>query len=227
MNREGGANARLPNKPLKLTAASRPQLSAYSLDRLQTMDHATAYAAVSALAQRDGSPRPAFEAVVDFLEAQTSAAYFRAIRRVSVERDVASLRDEVARILEEEPPPASIAAYYFGLFDAADDAGKEVCGFYIAGVDKLDPEADDFLCDPPWFPESRFLESEVLTALKEAELVARSKRAEHGSFIGYAGQLGIAMVLARFARSSLPAAAPIVVGFDDGDFVVLDTPAAD
>src|SRR5436190_1435523 len=111
------------------------------------MDHATAYAAVSALAQRDGSPRPAFGAVVDFLEAHTSAAYFRTIRQVPVERDVARLRDEVARILEEEPPPASIAAYYFGLFDATDDAGKEVCGFYIAGVDKLDPEADDFLCD--------------------------------------------------------------------------------
>jgi hypothetical protein len=137
---------------------------------------------------------------------------------VAIDDDVRRVREQLTSLLAKEPPDFPVAALYFGLFDAAGERGGEEIGFYVAGVDRYDPNGPDCLCNPTWWPEGRYLASDALAEVKLAELSASGKER---AFIGYAGQLGVALVVAKFASVNLLSAAIRVVGFDSGDFAEL------
>lgn len=78
---------------------------------------------------------------------------------------------------------------------------------------------------PPVAPAVRALERalELLMDLA-AELDAAQRGAEkERAWLGYAGQLGAALILSRFAVAGLAGTRQLVVGFDSGDHVVLGT----
>jgi hypothetical protein len=138
---------------------------------------------------------------------------------VSIENDISQLKAQLEHVLSSEPPPAGVAALFFGLFDALDENEQEIIGYYVAGVTHFDPEEPDTLCNPAWFPESRYLYSRALEAIKQAELsAAEAGRADDRALLGYAGQLATAIIVSRHAADGL-SQARIVVGFDSGDFV--------
>lgn len=53
---------------------------------------------------------------------------------------VDSIRHQLVKLIEREPPPDSLNAIYFGLFDTPDEEGAVGIGYYIAGVTRFDPE---------------------------------------------------------------------------------------
>ena len=140
------------------------------------------------------------------------------LANVPIEADVKRVRQQIVTLLRSEPPPSSVKAIYFGLFDAVADDGSQPIGYYLAGVDGFDAADKDCLCNPTWWPEGRYLTSRALDAVKEAEVVARnSGRDNDHALIGYAGQLGAALLISRFASTGLFPGLRRVVGFDSGD----------
>src|SRR5262245_32186350 len=103
------------------------------------MDLADTFDAVARLVDSAEAPVAAVSALLDQLDEAAGHDLCVAIRRVDVEADIAALRTQLRALLETEPPPPMITAFYFGLFDAADAEGAETIGFYIAGVERFDP----------------------------------------------------------------------------------------
>jgi hypothetical protein len=141
---------------------------------------------------------------------------------VQIARDIEDVHSQIEQLMQSHPLPSNADAIYFGLFDTVNDAGIEGIGYYIAGVSGFDPDDGDSLCDPIWWPEGRYLSSTTLDSVKKAEVAANTlgdKNTER--FLGYAGQLGTALLISRFASANLAGKFRRVVGFDSGDFAEL------
>jgi hypothetical protein len=182
------------------------------------LDFASTFHAVVALVARSAEPIPAWTQFIAYLESQ-SRVPLTALKAVEFAPDVRGLASQLQALVEAEPPPPNLNAIYFGLFDTADDDGVEGIGFYVSGVEGFDPEDGDSLCGPAWWPDGRYLQSAALDAIRALEVESgRAGKAELASLLGYAGQLGAAMLLAKFASRALFDALKIVVGFDSGDY---------
>lgn len=98
-------------------------------------------------------------------------------------------------------------------------------GYYVAAVEGYDPNDPDTLCEPAWWPEGRYLASDALGAVKAAELAAaRAGDEDAREFLAYAGQIGVAMLVSKFASLGLFRSACCVVGFDSGDVTEVYAP---
>ena len=139
------------------------------------------------------------------------------VASVDIESDLDSVVLQVKNTVDAEPPSSEIRLLWFGLFDAARD-GQEYAGYYLAGwtnekqLHKGGP--------PPYFPESRYMRSKVLDAVKsEAVRVGGESPETYEEFrlFDYALMFGAAAALSRFAALALGVGLPIYVGFDSGD----------
>ncbi len=183
------------------------------------MDLAPTFHAVVALVARSTRPADGWSELVAYL-GEKSGATVELLRDVAIIDDVHGAAEQLRELCAAEPPPTSVNAVYFGLFDTSDDDGVEGIGFYVSGVEDFDPNDPDSLCSPAWWPEGRYLQSAALDAVKELEVDCRGAgNSDAASLLGYAGQLGAAMLVAKFASGLLFGARKIVVGFDSGDFV--------
>jgi hypothetical protein len=157
-------------------------------------------------------PVEAWNGLIQYFLATLSADAIDVLHTVSIEEDVRSVRHQLERLLSLEPPRRAFRALYFGLFDATDATGEEQIGYYVTGVENFEDE--DSLCAADWCPDGRYLQSQALTALKKAEMAASG---EARRFISYVGQIGVALVVTRFASMALVANTRRFVGFDSGD----------
>lgn len=172
------------------------------------------------IANGAADPGAGWISLVEYLEAHGREPFLQ-LRSVDVGDDIRRLRAQLAAVLKSEPPPSTLDAVFFGLFDTVDLEGAERIGFYVAGVAAFDPNDGDSLCDPAWWPDGRYLTSAALDAIKLAELSARvSEKEALCTLLGYAGQLGAALLVSRFASGGLFVGLRHVVGFDSGDFAV-------
>ncbi|MGE0144387.1 MAG: hypothetical protein AB7I19_11410 [Planctomycetota bacterium] len=129
---------------------------------------------------------------------------------------------QLSQLIQRDPPPDDIDALWFGLFDAVDEEGSECIGYYVAGIRGFDEDDPDSRCSPAWWPEGRYLASATLAAIKEAEIEAGRRGADgQRAYMGYAGQLGAALLVSRFGAEGLAGRRQLVVGFDSGDYVVV------
>ena len=182
------------------------------------MDLESTFSDVVSLAQAADSPGAGWVSLVRYLE-DRSGESLPQLAVVDIERDVENVRRRLQELISSEPPPNDLNAVYFGLFDALDDDGAEVMGYYIAGVKDFDPMDGDSLCDPAWWPEGRYLESAVLSLIKNAELSAKANgQTELRALLSYAGRLGGGLLISKFAAAGLFPGHHCVVGFDEGDF---------
>lgn len=144
--------------------------------------------------------------------------FLGAVASLDIAADIVSVRSQLQALIRDEPPPNTIKAIWFGLFDSSDEDDEESIGYYASGVERYDPDDSDSLCDPKWWPEGRYLESVVLHEVKRAEVAALEAEADVvAELIAYAGQLGAAMLVSRFASAGLFPGCPRIVGFDSGD----------
>ena len=145
------------------------------------------------------------------------------LKAVDVGDDVVDVSAQLRELALDQPPPETLNAFYFGLFDTIDEAGVERIGYYVAGVDHYTPENPGSMCAPVWRPEGCYLTSRSLDAIKAAELAAaEADRPDTKNFLGYAGQLGVALIVTRFSAAGLGRTLRCVVGFDSGDVAEID-----
>jgi hypothetical protein len=144
------------------------------------------------------------------------------MRSVAIDEDVAAVQAQVEAAARRDPLPDGIDALWFGLFDACDDEGAAHIGYYVAGIRGFDSKDPDSRCSPAWWPEGRYLECRALATIKLLEIQARDRSDPSArSFLGYAGQLGAALLVSRFAGRAVAGQRQIVVGFDSGDYAVV------
>ncbi len=186
------------------------------------MDFESSFDHVCALVNAAPTAQAGWLALASFLASEVGSGVLEALHAVAIDMDIASVQSQVESAMRRDPLPDGIDALWFGLFDACDDEGAEFIGYYIAGIRGFDPEDPDSRSSPAWWPGERYLECEALSTIKRLEIDARA----HGdsaasSFLGYAGQLGTALLVSRFASKSLAGQRQIVVGFDSGDYAVV------
>lgn len=187
-------------------------------------DLASALALVSGVADSAANAQSGWESLIGALARCCVPDTVSKLRRVDIESDVASVGQQLAKLFQQDPPPADIDAFWFGLFDGFDEDGSECIGYYVAGVRGFDPHDEDSVCSPAWSPEEGYLVSSALAAIKQAELDASRRDADdERDWLGYAGQLGAALLVSRFAAAELASERQLVVGFDSGDYVVVGT----
>lgn len=185
-------------------------------------DLASALRLVSGIGGSAASAQSGWESLIGALATHCVPATVSQLRRIDIESDVASVGQQLAEIFRQDPPPDDIDAFWFGLFDGFDEDGSERIGYYVAGVRGFDPDDEDSVCFPAWSPDEGYLASSALAAIKEAELDASRRDADdERDWIGYAGQLGAALLVSRFAAAELAGERQLVVGFDSGDRVVV------
>ena len=182
------------------------------------IDFAKAFHEVVRIGNSAPAPEPGWAELLRFLESQVAQRTIPSLHNVAIMEDVRSVRSQLESILKAEPPAMALEAVYFGLFDGCDGEGNEGIGFYVAGVEKYDPANPDCLCNPAWWPAERYLRSPALDQLKRAELSATGMAR---SFLAYAGQIGVALLVARFASAGLFPGVKRIVGFDSGDMAEL------
>lgn len=184
------------------------------------MDQATYYEVVRISAE-SLEPSDAWATLVAYLES-ASGTPLPDLRSVDVHADVVSVQHQLERVVHAQPLPENLNAVYFGLFDTVENNDNRGIGFYVSGVEAFDPNDGDSLCSPAWWPDGRYLSSTCLDAIKAAELAAQSTMMpELRALLGYAGQLGAALIVVRFAAGGLFVGLKRVVGFDSGDFAEL------
>ena len=137
-----------------------------------------------------------------------------ALASANIRSDLDSIVAQVKNTLDTQPPSSEIRLLWFGLFDGL-RGDKEYAGYYIAGW-----TGEEQLVEGgpiPYFPESRYITSQLLDAVKN-EAVRIGRNSPKFCVFDYAVMFGAAATLSRFAAQSLGITLPIYVGFDSGDF---------
>lgn len=186
------------------------------------MDLESSFHHVCALANSAPDAQAGWRSLTSYLAAEVGSRVLKPMHAVSIDHDVAAVKSQIELAALRDPLPDGIDALWFGLFDACDDGGAEHIGFYVAGIRGFDPEDPDSRCSPAWWPEQRYLSCEALSTIHRLELAGRARGdTNSSSFLGYAGQLGAALLVARFAAGTLAGQRRVVVGFDSGDYAVV------
>ena len=176
------------------------------------------------------SPPPVVTAMRRTLEFCRSKYHIQGVERLyelPFEKETEELKVWAQSILQFQPPPPSIQAYYFGLFDSVGkDRNVRPC-LYLSGSELFDEreENQDWACSPSYFPEGRYIISEVLIVLEER---ARST-AEHVAELSYLLQMSFAGSAISHVMQDLPKeltlgsrlSRGLAIGFDEGDLFLL------
>ena len=123
------------------------------------------------------------------------------------------LTDWFLLLLKNEPPPKTLAAINFGLFET-----KEGCQLYVTGALKYDEDDPDWACANDWWPEGRYAPSNELCLIWE--------RFENAGTKSWTVVQSIVIVLLKeilksrtseIRKISRLKGVHIFTGFDDGD----------
>ena len=127
------------------------------------------------------------------------------MRDASFASDLNVLRKWWGELLRAEPPPESVVALWFGLFEDA----RGGFTLYANGLDEWDPddEAGDWTsATPSWAPHARYVRIESLSEMSSREWETGLQRA-----------LDLVRALAPQDSWPLSSLAAVGAGFDDGE----------
>ncbi len=167
--------------------------------------------------------------LLDYCEAISPSPAWSSIRRLDFEDDSADLRLWLEKVLSSEPPSQEVNAFWFGLFNPVLDNGETSCGLYVSGSTSFDPEDETAEWAVPtgdsYLPEGRYAHSRVLG--DAYRLVNKNGVADIGEYVLCLGYASLAV--RTISRSLSPKlllgrrkSRAIAVGFDSGDFIILD-----
>jgi hypothetical protein len=187
------------------------------------------YAEVSDALQTRESLRDGMQYLLRYCNERDPWSGWGEIEGLDFDSGVSELENWLNSVLTKEPPPSSVKAFWFGIFEPVYD-GEIAYDTYIAGADEFDPNDDEsfeWACDTSYFPDGRYAHCKILhelyhilkgagcpssamgeyilclayTAFSVREL---AKRVDKKLWLGTAKQRGLA------------------VGFDSGDAVLLE-----
>ena len=160
----------------------------------------------------------------------TGQASNQAVAGLDVRADIVSLTEQTDRVLRANRLPPEVTFFWFGLCDLLVN-GHEIKGYYLSGYSGTDPDGDSNSL--VYSPESRWLRSNVLESIKDAlKRIERTARdagkelPEDYQALDYALMFGAAALLTKFVMVPLNTRSlPVYVGFDSGDWALVNTPA--
>jgi len=126
-------------------------------------------------------------------------------------------------MITSEPPPSTIKAYCFGLFDMQGGMLKkyEYQRLYLSGSECFDPDDEDWACDPTWFPASRYYKTPLLNKIGKAQH-ATDPTAAYLLSLSFAAAVATNFgPLIASLTDDRTHPIPIAVGHDSGDLFVL------
>lgn len=164
--------------------------------------------------------------------AMQPADVWKTLEGLDVGDDLAYREIWFKMLLRTEPPPESVRAFWFGIFDrSGEKKGESLATLYACGSERYELENRydfDWAVNPKWFPERRYASSDILDAIsREAN---RMKSGELREALSYFLTLGYASLLVRFTVGAISKAKapylsrtkrPLAVGFDSGDGVFI------
>ncbi|MFZ5902873.1 MAG: hypothetical protein ACOYZ8_04915 [Chloroflexota bacterium] len=167
--------------------------------------------------------------LLDYCETNSPNPVWANIRQLDFEGDVERLRAWLEKVLSSEPPTEKINAFWFGLFNPVLENGEVSAGLYLSGSTKFDPddETGDWAVedDDSYLPEARYANSQVLKEIYR--LISKTEVANIGEYVLCLGFAGLAtkvmcqLVNRKFLLGERKKR-DIAVGFDSGDFIILD-----
>lgn len=168
--------------------------------------------------------------LLDYCAANSPAPVWSSIPRLNFERDSAQLLRWLENVLSTEPPSEEINAFWFGLFNPILDNNEASCGLYVSGSTQFDPEDETgdwaVVSDDSYLPEGRYAASSVLQRIHR--LVTEDDDGQIGEYVLCLGYASLAV--REICRSLNPKlllgqrqSRAIAVGFDSGDFIILDS----
>jgi hypothetical protein len=162
----------------------------------------------------------------DFCARHFPGSMWSRLQKLDIASDLENLQSWLANVLTREPP-GGITAYWFGMFNPV-VGGAPTCCLYVAGSSTYRPGSDDpdTFCDPRYFPEGRYSESNVLGEIYRLATrgrMARNSMVEEFGCLGFAA-IAIAHLMRTVDRRLLLGRAQeraVAVGFDSGDVFML------
>lgn len=149
------------------------------------------------------------------------------IGELDFDSDVEELEKWLKDVLKKEPPPSSVKAFWFGIFNPIYD-GDTVSDTYIAGASEFDPDDENFewACGPDYFPDGRYAHSQILSEIYKA--IDGSPASAIGEYILCLAYTAFAVrELAKRVDKKLWLGKSkhrgLAVGFDSGDGVLLES----
>lgn len=136
-------------------------------------------------------------------------------------------------LLREDPPPPETQAFFFGLFDAEDEAGKHTFGLQLTGSTFFAPFDREFTwaAEPDWVPEDRFAPEGILDEIYRLSADAPREQREFARYtlgLAYA-VIAVKRLCARFAEKLElwgHGGRQVAVGFLGGEAILLPNPSA-
>jgi hypothetical protein len=172
------------------------------------------------------SLRDGIQALLAYCNKQHRWKGWGEIGKLDFDSDVAELEKWLNDVLKNEPPPTSVKAFWFGIFNPIYD-GEASSDAYIAGTSEFDPDDESFewACDPDYFPDRRYAHSKVLHQIYHT--VNDTPASAIGEYILCLGYTAFAVrQLAKRVDKKLwlgkAKQRGLAVGFDSGDGVLLE-----
>lgn len=173
------------------------------------------------------SMRGGMEALLDYCDKQYRWKGWAKIGELDFDSDVAELEKWLNGVFKKEPPPSSVKAFWFGIFNPVYD-GETTCDTYIAGTSEFDADDESFewACGPDYLPDGRYAHSKILHRIYQT--VNGSPASAMGEYILCLGYTAFAVrELAKrvdkifwLGKSKQRG---LAVGFDSGDGVLLES----
>jgi hypothetical protein len=186
------------------------------------------YAEVSKALHAQASLAHGMQALLAYCGKQYAWKGWSQIRELDFDSDVADLEKWLRGVLRNEPPPNSVKAFWFGIFNPVYD-GETSCDTYIAGASDFDPDDATFewACGADYFPDGRYAHCKILDEIYRIVNGARPRASAMGEYILCLAYTAFAVrELAKRVDKKLwlgkSKVRGLAVGFDSGDGVLLE-----
>ena len=189
---------------------------------------ADTYDAVSNIVSSEANIASGMRQLIEHCQGLCPSSVWSEIASLDFAVDSDRLKQWLHSLLEAQKPEENIVAFWFGLFDEADNNQEAFARLYLAGSESYDPDPtnSEWACSPAYFPEGRYADSAVLRSMSRMLSTVESDVSWLGSYVLALGYASLAM---REACRHLPqdillgrrTPRAVAVGFDSGDFITL------
>jgi hypothetical protein len=158
------------------------------------------------------------ESLFEYCKKQIPETNWDDLPELDFQADYDRLTFWMSHLLEKEPAPKEINGLWFGLFNSGTE--KERCQLYLAGSRRFGPRKPDWHCQPEYWPDGRYANSQVIPEISCAVGFWGDAVLCHGY---------VCLVLARWCRSPWRSVLlgqankrAIAFGHDEGDVYLVD-----
>jgi hypothetical protein len=167
----------------------------------------------------------AWNLLLNFHSKISPAPYWKLLAKLHVKEEQQSFLEWLENMLSEESPSQDVIAFWVGI-TLFEHEGKEIPTIYFTGSNTYSVSDIEWACDPVYLPQNRYVQPPLLLQIKE--IVSLDK--ENYTFLDWILPLAYLSFTFNDLFCIKPKLLPVpnnqsivhfIIGYDDGDFVVL------